>query len=71
MAGQALSPVQAECVRGVLWAWAAFYLGSGHSLARRLQVPGGRGRRLFPARLQAMYGGLRAMGVDPLPNYIR
>ncbi len=64
-AGESLSPLQAECVRGVLWAWAAFYLGSGHSLARRLQVSGGRGRGLFPARLQALYRELRAAGVDP------
>jgi len=62
--GQALSLLQAECVRGVLWAWAVFHLGSGHSLARRLQVSGGRGRRLFPARLQALYRELRAAGVD-------
>jgi len=47
------------------------HLGLGHPLARRLQVSGGRGRRLFPARLQALYRELEAMEVDPLRDYIR
>ncbi len=65
-AGESLSPVQAECVRGVLWAWAAFYLGNEHPLTRRLQCLWGRGRSPSRSRLQATYRELLAAGIDPL-----
>jgi len=65
-AGERLSSVQAECVRGVLWAWAVFHLGGRHPLTRRLQVAGGRGGTLSLPRLQALYRELLAAGVDPL-----
>jgi hypothetical protein len=64
--GKPLSPVEAECVRGVLWTWAVFHLDRELPLVRRLQVHVGRGRRCFPARLQTLYRELRAVGIDPL-----
>jgi hypothetical protein len=66
--GNPPSPVEAECVRGLLWAWAVFHLDREHPLVRRLQVPAGRVRRRFPARLQTLYRELRAMGIDPLSD---
>jgi len=67
-AGETLSPVQAACVRGVLWTWAAFRLGRTHPLTRRLLTTGqGRGRELSPSRLPMLYRELRGLGVDPLP----
>ena len=66
-AGETLSPVQATCVRGVLWTWAAFRLGRTHPLTRRLLTTGqGRGK-LSPSRLPMLYRELRGLGVDPLP----
>jgi hypothetical protein len=66
--GKPLSPVEAECIRGVLWTWAVFHLDREHPLVRRLQVHVGRGRKRFPARLQTLYHELKAMGIDPLPD---
>jgi hypothetical protein len=66
--GKPLSPVEAECVRGVLWIWARFHLGHKHPLVRRLQVHVGRGRKRFPARLQTLYQELRTIGIDPLSD---
>jgi hypothetical protein len=68
--GKHLSAIEAECVRGVLWTWVVFHLGRKHSLVRRLQVHTGRGRRRFPARLQALYQESKAMGVNSLCKYI-
>jgi hypothetical protein len=65
-AGRRLSPAQAERVRGVLWAWAAFYLGDRHPLARRLQCPHSRSKTVPQERLQALYLELQRAGVDPL-----
>jgi len=64
-AGEDLSPVQMDCVRGVLWAWGAFYLGREHSLARRLQIwSWRRGRKV--SSLRELYQELSTEGVDPL-----
>jgi hypothetical protein len=60
--GRQLSAVEAECVRGVLWTWAAYFLGTKHPLTRRLQVPGKHG--LSVARLRKLRAALEAAGVD-------
>jgi hypothetical protein len=64
-AGTSLSGVEAECVRGLFWAWAAFHLGSRSKLAKRLSIVG-RGARVTEARLAESYRALMAQGVDPL-----
>jgi hypothetical protein len=63
-AGQPLSAGEIEGVRGVLWAWAVFYLGAEHPAARRAQSIGGRGDRYGP--LRAAYLAVKEAGIDPI-----
>jgi hypothetical protein len=65
-AGRRLSPAQAECVRGVVWAWATFHLGNKHPLAHRLQCPRSRSKTVPQERLQVLCLELQRAGVDPL-----